>query len=107
MLLNRPRAADYMRRCGLDVLVATSPVNVTYFSDYYCWLDPLTKNYMMTPGGSTDLALQSYAVLPLEGDPALVITPMFAVNAADLWVTEMHTFGNSGVDDSASGTEVP
>lgn len=102
MLFNRPRAIDYMRRCDLDVLVATSPVNVTYFSGYFCWLDPLTKSYMMTPGASTDRALQLYAVFPLEGEPALVVMPMFAVNAADLWVKDLYPFGSSGLDDAAA-----
>ena len=50
MLFNRARAIDYMREYGLDVLVATSPVNITYFTDYFCWIDPLFKEYMMVPG---------------------------------------------------------
>ena len=50
MLFNRTRAVDYMRRSGVDVLVATSSVNITYFSDYQCWIDPLFKAYMMVPG---------------------------------------------------------
>jgi len=101
MLFNRVRALDYMRRIGLDALVATSPVNVTYFSDYFCWLDPLVKAFMLNPGGSTERALQSYAVFPSEGSPALVVTPIFAANAADLWVKDIHPFGNSGLDDTA------
>jgi len=90
---------DYMSRCGLDVLVATSPVNITYFSDYFCWVDRLMKEYMMVPGGSSGLA-QAYAVFPFEGEPALVINPLFAVNAADLWVRDLHIFGDAGLDDS-------
>ena len=38
MLFNKARAVEYMHRCQVDVLVATSSVNVTYFSDYYSWL---------------------------------------------------------------------
>ena len=67
MLFNRPRALDFMRSSGLDVLIATSPVNVTYFSDYFCWLDPLLKEYMTVPGGGSGPALPSYAVFPVEG----------------------------------------
>src|SRR5262245_28721773 len=104
MLLNRLRAIDYMRRTDLDALVATSPVNVTYFSDYFCYLDPLIKAFMLSPGGSAERALQSYAVFPLEGDPALVVTPIFAANAADLWVKDIYPFGNSGLDDTAVNT---
>jgi hypothetical protein len=56
MLLNRERAAKFMRGCGVDALVATSPVNITYFSDHACWLDPLFAEYMMSPGACSNLA---------------------------------------------------
>ena len=86
MLFNKARAIEYMRRYELDVLVASSPANITYFSDYYCWADMLMKEYMLAPGGSSNLH-QGYAVFPLEGDPALVINhSVFAVNAVDSWV---------------------
>jgi Xaa-Pro aminopeptidase len=86
-----------MSEAGVDALIATSPVNITYFTDYFSWLDPLMKEYMTRPGASSDL-LQSYAVLPLEGDPALVVPPLFAVNAAELWVRDLYTFGDPGMD---------
>ena len=90
-----------MRRCGVDVLVATSPVNITYFSDYRCWIDPLFKAYMMVPGASSDPdPTAAYAIFPLEGEPALVASPTFAVNASDLWVRDIHIFGDHGLDDS-------
>jgi len=106
MLFNRDRAVDYMREYGLDVLVATSPVNITYFSDYYCWIDPLFKEYMMAPGASSNLA-QAYAVFPLEGEPALVVNPLFAANAEDLWVKDLHIFGSAGLDASLPAGELP
>ena len=99
MLFNRARAINYMQEYGLDVLVATSPVNITYFTDYYCWIDPLFKEFMMVPGASANLA-QAYAVFPLEGEPALVVNPLFAVNAEELWVKDLHIFGSAGLDDS-------
>ena len=101
MLFNKTRAQEYMRRCGVDVLVATSPVNVTYFSDYRCWIDPLFKAYMMVPGAPSDPdPTAAYAIFPLEGEPALVASPTFAVNASDLWVQDVHIFGDHGLDDS-------
>ena len=101
MLFNKTRAQEYMRRCGVDVLVATSPVNITYFSDYRCWIDPLFKAYMMAPGASSDPEpTAAYAIFPLEGEPALVASPTFAVNATDLWVQDVHIFGDHGLDDS-------
>ena len=106
MLFNRTRATEFMREYGLDVLVASSPVNITYFTDYFCWIDPLFKEYMMVPGASANLA-QAYAVFPLEGDPALVVNPLFAVNAEELWVKDLHIFGSAGLDDSLPAGELP
>ena len=101
MLFNRIRAQEYMRRGGVDVLVATSPVNITYFSDYRCWIDPLFKAYMMAPGAPSDLdPTAAYAIFPLESEPALVASPTFAVNTSDLWVKDVHIFGDHGLDDS-------
>jgi Xaa-Pro dipeptidase len=97
MLFNKSRAEEYMSRYGLDVLVATAPVNITYLSNYYCWLDAQFKEYMMVPGASSDL-MQSYAVFPLEGEPALVVSPLFAVNAAGIWINDLYVFGNAGWD---------
>ena len=101
MLFNKTRAQEYMHRSGVDVLVATSPVNITYFSDYRCWIDPLFKAYMMAPGAPSDSeSTAAYAIFPLKGEPALVVSPTFAVNATDLWVRDVHIFGDHGLDDS-------
>jgi Xaa-Pro aminopeptidase len=99
MLFNKARAADYMKRCELDALVATSPINITYFSGYYCWVDALMKEYMMVPGGTSRLS-QAYAVVPAEGEAALVVSPLFAANAADVWIQDIHLFGDAGLDHS-------
>lgn len=47
MLFNAERARAYMRDRGLDGLIATSPVNITYFTDYFIWIDGLMKAYMV------------------------------------------------------------
>ncbi|MGH2522450.1 MAG: M24 family metallopeptidase, partial [Anaerolineales bacterium] len=106
MLFNKPRAIEYMRRCGIEALVATSPVNITYFTNYYFWLDPMFREYWMSPGASSNLG-QAYAVFPLEGEPALVVSPQQAVNAADLWVRDLHIYGETGLDDSLPPTALP
>lgn len=106
MLLHKTRALDYLRCYGLDALIATSPVNITYFTDYACWLDPLFKEYMARPGASSHVA-QNYALLPLEGEPALVVSPLLAVNAADIWVKDIYIYGNSGLDHSLPPTGLP
>lgn len=98
MLFNVERARAFMRDCGLDALIAASPVNITYFTDYYIWIDGLMKEYMVRPGGSPDTA-QGYALFPLDDDPALAVTgSMLAVNGADLWVRDLRISGDSGLD---------
>lgn len=105
MLFNKDRAVEYMQHCEVDVLVATSPVNITYFSGYFSWLEPLFREYMMAPGKSSNLDQTGpYAIFPLEGEPALVITPLFAVNAADLWIQDLHIFGTALLDESMPPT---
>src|ERR1035437_235495 len=97
LLLNRQRAERFMRECGVDALVATSPVHITYFTDYYCWLDRWFKDYMVSPGAPGYLT-EMFAVLPLEGEPALILNPIFAANASDIWVQDVQTFGDTGLD---------
>ena len=65
MPCNAPRAATYMPRCGLDGIIASSPVNITYFTDYHCWLDGQFKEFMVNPGGSGDL-LPAFALYRRE-----------------------------------------
>lgn len=101
MLLNRARALEYMRECGLDAILATSPVNVRYLSDFYCWLAPLFREYMVSPGGSSRLIQQNFALLPLEGDPALVVEPYFAIDAARTWVRDIRIAGGGDFEVSA------
>jgi hypothetical protein len=60
----------------------------------------------MAPGTSSNLG-QMYAVFPLEGEPALVVGPQQAVNAADLWVRDLHHFGDTGLDDSFPPAALP
>src|SRR5262249_55093000 len=68
------------------------PVNITYVTGYRCWLDPLLRQYMVTPG-STGHLVQGYAVLPRIGKVALVIRPIFATNAIDLGLDDIR-FGS-------------
>ncbi len=107
MFFNQARARTFMRECGLDALIATSHLNITYFTGYFCWLDPTIRGFMLQPGAPASLALPGYAVFPLEGEPALVLNPLFAVNGADLWVRDLHVFGASGVDDTLTSNELP
>jgi Xaa-Pro aminopeptidase len=83
MLLNRYRALEYLNESRLDAVVVTSPANITYFTDYSCWLDPLFKEYMTSPGASSQIA-QRFALFPVSGDPALIVSPIMGANALDM-----------------------
>ena len=99
MLFNHARAIYFMKEHNLDVLVATSPVNITYFTDYSYWLDSAFKEYMCNPGASSNRA-QSYAVFPVAGETALILGAQSAINATDLWVDDLQVYGDPGLDYS-------
>lgn len=102
MLFNKVRAEAYMEAADIDALLATSPVSITYLTDYSCWIDPLMKEYMMAPGASSDTG-ETYALYPRQGDPALVCSSaLMAVNAIDLWVKDLRCYGAPGMDVSIS-----
>jgi len=89
-----------MRDLSLEALIATSPVNVQYFSGYSCWIDSLFKEYMMRPGASNNLAQPSCALFPNEAKPALIVKSLMAVNALDSEVGDLRVYGDPGVDYS-------
>ena len=97
MYFNKERAEAMMADCGIDALVATSPVNVTYFTDYACWIDPLFKDYMMSPGASSHKGA-TYAVYCRDGSSCLVVNPLMAANATDTWVNDLVTYSASSWD---------
>jgi Xaa-Pro dipeptidase len=97
VLLNRDRALALMRQCQLDAVIATSPRNVLYFSDYYCWLDPLFKAYMMRPGAPAEVS-HNFALFSADGDAALVLPAMWAANATDGWVADLWLYGIGDLD---------
>ena len=91
MLTNGERARTYMRDAGIDALIAWSPSNVRYLTGYWCWLEPLFKEFMVRPGGSGAVAQLSYCLQPLEGDPCLVVEPLWAVDTLGTWVEDVRT----------------
>jgi Xaa-Pro dipeptidase len=97
MLCNRSRALAQMRRCQVEALIATSQVNVTYFTGYYCWLDRKFKEYMTKPGAPADF-FQTWALLPAEGEPALVMPVLMGANALGLGIGDLRCYGDPGLD---------
>ncbi len=102
MLFNKARARELMNRAGIDVLVTTSPTNITYMTDYHCWVDAKMKEYMIIPGASDGL-IQGFAVFALEGPAALVVNADMVQNARDCWVRDVHTYGDTRLDNSLGG----
>ena len=88
MPLNGERAFEVLQREGLDALIATSTENVFYISNYW------------SLGKSLGCGVEAYAILPLEGSPAIVAP----LKEADLlvenqtWIGDTRFYGESGVD---------
>ena len=101
VLTNVERARAYMRDAGIDAVIAGAPTNVRYLSGYSCWLEPLFKEFMVEPGGSGAIAQRSYCLYPFEGDPCLVVEPLWAVDALGTWVEDVRT---PSLADAAAAT---
>ncbi|MBT7756657.1 MAG: aminopeptidase P family protein, partial [Rhodospirillaceae bacterium] len=84
MLFNRERAEQVMQRHGLDALVAASPDNVLYATDYECVTHWLNKGF------------QLYSLFSPGHDPAAsLIAPSLELDAivdGDVWVDDIYLF---------------
>jgi hypothetical protein len=47
-------------------------IDVLYLTDYYIWIQPLFRQYMVQPGANS-YSLPIFGVLPRNGKPALVL----------------------------------
>jgi Xaa-Pro dipeptidase len=72
MLLNRDRALRVVQKRGLDAIVATSPENVMYASDYECSTHWLNKGAQVYAGLTPSAAPGAFVVAPLLELEALV-----------------------------------
>ena len=83
MPLNLERARQLMQKAGVDAIVAASPANVFYVSDYY------------TEGVHLGCGTQSYALLPLDGEPAIIAPRSEAdlVIQSGSWIKDIHFYG--------------
>jgi Xaa-Pro aminopeptidase len=89
-----------MEEAALDAIVAASQPNVYYLSGYHCWLEPLMREWMTRPGGSSHPAQQAFAILPRSGSPALVVGTVFAPDAVASWVEDVRVYGAFAWDDA-------
>ena len=88
-----------MEQADVDALVVTMPRTIRYFTGYWSSTDELFREYMVSPGAGSN-RLPTYAVYPRDGQPALVVSPMYAVNAIDVWVTDLYIYGSATFNKS-------
>ena len=102
MLINRKRAEEIMKKYGVEAIIASTPENVTYLSDF--WED----------GHWTIKGTQVYAVLPLDRniDP-FIVTSIGSLDQVAIekncWIDNFYTYGNFYIqvpdDENFSETE--
>ncbi len=106
MLLHKTRALDYLKRCDLSAVIATSATHITYLSDYQYWGDAVMRGYMGRPGTSSSLSAENYAVLNENGDGGLVAPALLLPQVEVSWVAEVRTYGKPRVDYSLLPAEM-
>jgi Xaa-Pro aminopeptidase len=93
MLINKKRAYRLMEKHGIEAIIASTPENVTYVTDFW------SLSHWTIKGTPT------YAVLPLEEKTKpFIVTPIseldLAVNQENCWVKDFRTFGTFYVESS-------
>ncbi len=90
MPLNSERAKQIMQKVGVDAIIAASPSNVYYVSDYY------------SMGMQLGCGIQGYALLPLNHEPALMAPVVEAdlVVESGTWIKDIHWYGCLKVNTS-------
>jgi Xaa-Pro aminopeptidase len=108
-LPNIERARRLMADARLDAIVVASPTNVRYLGGVHNWLAPSLAEHMVLPGGSDTLALRAFALLPLVGEPGLVLNSGLAVDALSSFVSDVRLYGRrvlgAGVPENLPYTE--
>ena len=88
MPIFKERAKEIIGRTGVDAILATSPANVYYITDYNSLAMELSSG------------LQSYALLPLDGEPAIIapINEVDLVAESNSWVKDIYYFGTLNIN---------
>lgn len=95
MLCNRDRATKYMQEAGISAIIATAPKTITYFSGYSWPLESSMRQYMFTPEAPSDLMFPGFVLIPVEGEPTLILGSRFAMNSEDVWIRDVRLFGEN------------
>jgi Xaa-Pro aminopeptidase len=91
-LSNKKRARRYMEEYNLEAIVASTPVNVAYFTGFECWMYRGFRENMSVPGASNSLK-QAYAMISVDSAPRLVIDTFTAPFLAEEGV-EIRGYGS-------------
>lgn len=96
MLLNQPRAVGLMKEYGVDAIVASTPENVTYLTDFAGWTVRVYK------GNTTAKGLQSYAILTqAKGEKSSLILPLMEttyISQFPVWTDDIYPYGTHILD---------
>src|SRR5262245_26408775 len=97
MLLNAARLQDVMARDGVDAVIATSPENVTYTSDYWSlsqWIRRGPQVYVIIPRAAVADAVLVCATSTLD-----------LVADQEIWVKDVRRYGFFQADMAADGMD--
>src|SRR5579875_3478192 len=102
MLLNRERALGVMADFGIDALLATTPVNLLYVSDYAPW-----HHWVYRLFTATKFMFQNYALLPRRTDvaPALIFMHYIYQAQWPSWIENLYPFGPAPEFEGEPGPE--
>ena len=98
------RARDWMRRGGVEAVIATSPVNVYYLTGYHLWLDEYFLNFMVAPGAPAE-RLPTYAVVAGNEERSLIFNGAIVPNTLDLSIQHVVGYGGGKPTPVPSGFE--
>ena len=92
MLINKKLTDYYMKKHGLDAIIATQPISIKYFSGFNCWLSSYYEECMSKPGGTKN-SLTMFCIVPLEGDPILVVPKLLNPFGFSTYCKDVRLFG--------------
>jgi len=81
-----------MDKYGIDAIVGTTHLNVSYMTDLDCWFYRTFKDYMFSPGASAKYA-QSVSMMPRDKDSILIMSMLTAPSASTAWVRDVRYYG--------------
>ena len=92
MLLNRKRALSIMEKKGLDILIATTPENVTYLSDFRALGHQYLRSNIFA-GLPREKSMDPFLILPIGEYPDLISLHLS-------WIKDVRCYGTFFIDSS-------